>query len=122
MARSSAAVPAAWLAKLKVNVSQVLTIVVVASVSTEMVGSAWSSTLSRTLMPACGEYTFTVIDLAVAANGIAVANPRVPSAVSVVPAQTSAIALFTTLATLLVPPAGSTTIVASSAPPKPSRP
>ena len=54
-ARLSAAVPAAWLAKLNVSVSQALAAVVVASVSQVWVGSAASSTLSRTGMPASGE-------------------------------------------------------------------
>jgi hypothetical protein len=48
-------VPAAWLAKLKVKVSQALATVVVASVSTEWVASAWSSTFKRTGTPAAGE-------------------------------------------------------------------
>ena len=52
-------------------------------------------------------------------NGIAVANPSVPLAVSVVPAHSSAVALFTTRATWLVASVGSTTTVASSAPPNP---
>ena len=38
---------------------------------------------------------------------------------TVVPAHSSAVADFTTRATLLVPPAGSTTTVESSAPPNP---
>jgi hypothetical protein len=60
--------------------------------------------------------------VAVAVNGTGVAKPRSSGAVSVVPANTSAVAERTTRATRLGPPWGSTTIVEFSAPPKPTRP
>ncbi|MBK9519368.1 MAG: hypothetical protein IPO09_18890 [Anaeromyxobacter sp.] len=47
---------------------------------------------------------------------------RPSRAVTVVPAQTSAVADFTTLATWLAALVGSATMVESSAPPKPTRP
>ena len=43
-----AAVPVAWLAKLKVSVSHVFAVVTVASVSTDLVGSEASSSFMRT--------------------------------------------------------------------------
>ena len=57
-------------------------------------------------------------------NGIALAKPVCggPALVTVVPAHDSAVADLTTLPTLLVPPAGSVTMLESSAPPKPTRP
>ena len=114
----SAAVPVAGLAKSNVSVSQALATVVVASVSTECVGSAASSTLRRTLMPALGEYTRTVMRVLAASNGILPTDLSGPVD-TVVPANVSAVADLTTFATLLVPPAGSATTEESSAPPKP---
>ena len=110
--------PLTWLAKSKVNVSQVLTVVVNASVSTERVGSAASSTLSRTGIPAFGEYTRTVILVLVAVNPILPTELLAPVD-TVVPAYDSAVADFTTFAAVLLPPAGSGTSVESSAPAKP---
>ena len=86
LARLSAAVPPAWFAKSKVRVSHVFATVVVASVSTVIVLSAWFSTLSRTGMPAAGAYTRTVIVVAPVANGTLVLKPSIALAVSVVPA------------------------------------
>jgi hypothetical protein len=60
--------------------------------------------------------------VAVAVKGMAEAKPRVPSAVRVVPAHSSAVPDLTTRPTWLVPPAGSAAIVEASAPPKPRRP
>ena len=110
--------PVAGLAKSNVSVSQALATVVVASVSAECVPSAASSTLSRTLMPALGEYTRTVMRVLDASNGILPTELFGPVD-TVVPAHTSAVADFTTFATLLAPPAGSSTTEESSAPPKP---
>ncbi len=117
-ARFNGAVPAAGFAKLKVSVSQALATVVVASVSQLLLPSAASSTFSRIWTPAAGDHTRTVIVLAVALNGIG-AIEKFASVDTVTPAHSSAMADFTTLATLLAPPAGSVTMVESSAPPKP---
>ena len=119
VARFSAAVPAAGVAKLKLSVCQPPATVVVASVSTLLVGSVASSTFSRTGVPAVGDQTRTVTTLLVAVKPmVGILSPA--SVEKVVPAHNSAVPLLTTLATLLVPPAGSATTVASSAPPKPA--
>ncbi len=110
--------PEAGLAKSKVSVSQALALVVTASVSAEWVGSAASSTLSRTTMPAFGEYTRTVILVSVAENGI-LGTALLAFVDTVVPAHNSAVADFTTFATVLLLTTGSGTSVESSAPPKP---
>ena len=117
--RSSAAVPAAWLAKLKVSVCQPLATVTVASVSTDRVRSAASSTLSRTGMPATGDHTRADIVVSVLENGSR-AMASLGHTTSVVPAQTSAVSLLTMRATLFVASVGSTTTVASPAPPNPT--
>ena len=102
----NAAVPGAWVAKLNVSVSQVLTAVVRASVSTEMVGSDASSILSRIGMFASGEYTRTDMRVLAASSGIlGTASPG--SVDTVVPAHSSAPTDLTAWATWLVPPAGS---------------
>ena len=112
--------PAAWLAKSKVSVSQALATVVVASVSTDLVGSAASSTFSRTWMPASGDQTRTVIVVLLAVNSSA-GTVLFGPVDTVVPAHSWAVADLTTLATLLAAFVGSTTTVESSAPPKPVR-
>ncbi len=69
-------------------------------------------------MPALGEYTRTVIRVLVAVNGIVPTELLAPVD-TVVPAHNSAVADFTTLATLLPALVGSATTVESSAPPNP---
>ena len=118
VARLSAAVPAAWLAKLKLKVCQPPATVVVASVSTLLVGSAASSTFSRTGVPAVGDQTRTVMVLLVAVKPM-VAMALLARFDTVVPAQSSAVALLMTRATLLAALLGSATTLESSAPPKP---
>ena len=82
--------PAAWVAKLKVNVCQAPAAVVVVSVSTDLFGSAESSTFRRTGMPASGDQTRTVMRVSVTLNGILgekpVCTPAPLTAVTVVPA------------------------------------
>ncbi len=69
-------------------------------------------------MPARGEYTRTVIFVLVDVNGILPTELLAPVD-TVVPAHNSAVADFTTFATMLLPSVGSGTSVESSAPPKP---
>ena len=104
---------------MKVRVCHALAAVVVASVSTDLVPSAASSTFKRTGIPAAGAYTRRVIDLAVEVNGIVAIELFAP-VLNVVPAHVSATADLITFATLLVPTAGSVATVESSAPPKPA--
>ena len=68
--------------------------------------------------PAAGEYARTVMRVLAASSGITSTDWFAPVD-TVVPAHTSAVADFTTFATLFVPPVGSVTTVESSAPPKP---
>ena len=119
MARFKAAVPAAWLLKLKTRVSQAEATVVRASVSTLMVGSLDASTFRRIGVPAVGDHTLTLMLVAPTAKGIGAAKPTVPP--TVVPAQSSAIAVFMVLTTWLVALVGSTTI-SDEFPPKSVRP
>ena len=118
VARLIAAVPATWLAKLKLSVCQPPATVVEASVSTLLVGSAASSTLSRTGVPAVGDQTRTVMVLLVALKPIG-AMALLARFETVVPAQSSAVALLITRATLLAAFVGSGWTLESSAPPKP---
>ena len=112
--------PGAGLAKLKLRVCQPLAVVTVASVSTDLLASAAFSAFRRTGTPAAGDQTRTVMVLLLALKPIG-ATAALGSVDTVVPAQSSAVALFSTRATLLLPPAGSATMLASSAPPKPVR-
>ena len=118
VARFSAAVPAAWLAKLKLSVCQAPATEVVASVSTDFVPSAASSTFRRTGMPAVGDQTRAVTVVRVAVKG-SVTMALLGQIDTVVPAHSSAVPDLTILATRLAALVGSTTTVASSAPPKP---
>ena len=122
----NAAVPADWLLKLNSSVCHVLAAPVnMASVSQDFVGSVLSSTFNFIEIPVCGLHTLTFILLSVAVNGIAFAKLvcTVPAnAVIDAPAHNSAVFDFTTLPTLLVARVGSVTTVASSAPPKPTKP
>ena len=97
----------------------------ITSVSQLLVGSFLSSTFSLIEMFVCGLHTLTFILLSVAVNGIAFANDvcTVPAkAVTETPAHNSAVFVLITFPTLFVARVGSTTIVACSAPPKPTRP
>ena len=118
MARFSAAVPAAGLAKLKTKVCQPAATVVVASASTVLVLSSAFSSFSRTGMPASGDQTRKLMPWAVLVKGT-VAMLSLAPVDTVVPAHTSDPAALTTLATLPLPLTGSVTRVAFSAPPKP---
>ena len=89
-----------------------------ASVSTDRVSSAASSTFRRTTTPARGEYTRTRIFVSAAVNGIIPTDSFGPVD-TVVPAHNSAVADFTTFATVFVPSVGSVASVESSAPPNP---
>ena len=93
------AVPVAWFAKLNTSVCQPM-LVVVSSVSTEMVGTPACSALRRTITPAAGENTFTEMLVAPEAKGIGLAKPVV--GVMVVPAQVCAPLVFSVRKVLLV--------------------
>ena len=56
------------------------------SVSTDLVGSAWSSTFRRTGMLASGDQTRTDILVSLAVNGMRETKPSPAAAVTVVPA------------------------------------
>ena len=76
-------------------------------------------------MPACGDHTLTFILFSVAVKGMLLLKPdcTVPAtAVTVVPAHSSAVLVLITLATLFVASVGSVTIVDCSAPPNPTTP
>ena len=108
----SGAVPAAWAAKLKTRVCQALATVVVASVSTDCEPSAAFSTFSRTGTPAAGDQTRADSRVSVALKGSR-AIASFGQTATVVPAQSSALALLTMRATLFAPSAGSATMLAS---------
>ena len=110
--------PVAGLAKLKRKVCQPLATVVLASVSTLLVPSAASSTFMRTGVPAVGDQTRAVSVVRVAVKG-SVTMAWLGQMDTVAPAHTSAVPDLTILATRLAALVGSTTTVASSAPPKP---
>ena len=107
-------VPEAGLAKLKVRVCQVLAwVVVVALVSTVLVGSVESSSLRRTMVPASGDHTRMV---AVWEEGV-MSSPA-GRLRKVVPAQVSAPTTLTTCATAPEAPEGGVCAMDEPAPPK----
>ena len=75
--------PAAALAKLKLRVCQPTT-VVAASVSTDLLPSAMSSSFSRIGMPASGDQTRTVIVVALLVKGMR-AKPPLATVTTVLP-------------------------------------
>ena len=117
-----AAVPVACFEKSKVKVCQAPAVVVKTSVSTDLLGSPWSSTFSRTGIPASGEKTRTDILVWLALKAILGVKPSCAAPVIVVPANTSEPAARTTLATMFAALVGSGARLESSAPPKPMKP
>ena len=110
--------PSTWLAKSKVSVSQSLATVVVASVSTEIAGSAEFSIFNLTWIPATGDQTRTVMVVLSASSGMTGIVSFGPVETTV-PANDAASADRFTWTTLLAASVGSTTTVESSAPLKP---
>jgi len=84
-----------------------------------MVGLPASSTFSRMGVPAVGDHTFTLMLVEPGAKGTGLAKPTVPP--TVVPAQSSAMAVLMVLATVLDALAGSATI-SEELPPKSVKP
>ena len=86
------------MAKSNTNEFQPLTDVV-ASVSTDFVGSVWSSAFNLTVIPAAGEYTWAVIVVDPLTKGIAFVKPE--EVLKVVPPQVCAPAVLSVIRTLL---------------------
>ena len=115
LATFNAAVPITSLEKSNVSVSHPLATVVLVSVSHDIVGFVASSTFKRIGVIAVGDQTLTVICVAVAVNGIELANPE--GVEIVVPAHNCAATVLSTCITELAGFVGSTIII-EALPPK----